>query len=160
MRKSRPVQQLKFLVRNFLDREIPGQFLFLGRLRRDWDSIAGKSVGQHSLPVSLQRGTLTVAVDDPIWIQELSLQKDMLRDNIITHYRGEETGRLFQTIRFRLGDISRTAEQKREKARLKLPAETRAAIDKTVSAVEDPDLRKALRNYLVASSLILDENGD
>lgn len=37
-----------------------------------WPDIVGADIAHHAQPVSLQNGRLIVAVDHPIWLQELS----------------------------------------------------------------------------------------
>ena len=42
-----------------------------GTLHTRWDEVMGTDVGAHSRLVSVREGTLTVAVDDPIWATQL-----------------------------------------------------------------------------------------
>jgi len=37
-----------------------------------WASIVGSDIARHAQPVSLRNGLLVVAVDHPVWLQELS----------------------------------------------------------------------------------------
>jgi predicted nucleic acid-binding Zn ribbon protein len=37
-----------------------------------WPNIVGTEIARHAQPVSLRNGTLVVAVDHPIWLQELA----------------------------------------------------------------------------------------
>ena len=37
-----------------------------------WPSIVGNDIARHAQPVSLRNRTLIVAVDHPVWLQELS----------------------------------------------------------------------------------------
>jgi predicted nucleic acid-binding Zn ribbon protein len=37
-----------------------------------WQQIVGADVARHAQPVALRKGTLVVAVDHPVWLQELS----------------------------------------------------------------------------------------
>jgi predicted nucleic acid-binding Zn ribbon protein len=37
-----------------------------------WPQIVGADIAAHAQPVSLRNGTMVVAVDHPIWLQELS----------------------------------------------------------------------------------------
>lgn len=153
MKKDHKIKYLKYSMRGFIKDTVPDSFLVLAYLRRDWPEIVGKGIAHHSLPGSIRNGTLTVNVDDPIWIQELSLQKDSIRENITAHYAENDIPKLFQTIKFRIGDITREIRTGDEPAEMRVDGETMKKIDKSVSAVEDPDLREALKNYLLAASL-------
>ena len=52
----------------------------LARLFQQWDDLVGAAVAAHARPVSLTRGTLVVAVDQPGWAAQLGwLQDDLLR---------------------------------------------------------------------------------
>jgi predicted nucleic acid-binding Zn ribbon protein len=37
-----------------------------------WSNIVGSDIARHAQPVSLRNGLLVVAVDHPVWLQELS----------------------------------------------------------------------------------------
>lgn len=37
-----------------------------------WPNIVGSDIARHAQPVSLRNGALIVAVDHPVWLQELS----------------------------------------------------------------------------------------
>jgi predicted nucleic acid-binding Zn ribbon protein len=37
-----------------------------------WPNIVGSDIARHAQPVSLRNGLLVVAVDHPVWLQELS----------------------------------------------------------------------------------------
>lgn len=47
-----------------------------------WEEIVGPAVAAHSRPVSLNRGTLTVAVDQPGWATQLTYLESDLRRRI------------------------------------------------------------------------------
>jgi len=52
----------------------------LAALFQQWEELAGAAVAGHCRPVSLVRGTLVVAVDQPGWAAQLGwLQADLLR---------------------------------------------------------------------------------
>ncbi|HEX2043146.1 MAG TPA: DUF721 domain-containing protein [Acidimicrobiales bacterium] len=45
-----------------------------------WEELVGAAVGAHARPVSLARGVLVVAVDEPAWAAQLRwLESDLLR---------------------------------------------------------------------------------
>jgi predicted nucleic acid-binding Zn ribbon protein len=48
-----------------------------------WPEIVGADIAKHAQPVSLRNGLLVVAVDHPVWLQELSrYHKSLLLQNI------------------------------------------------------------------------------
>jgi predicted nucleic acid-binding Zn ribbon protein len=51
----------------------------LGEVFNHWDAVVGPAVAGHSRPVSLVRGVLVVAVDEPIWHTQLTyLEADLI----------------------------------------------------------------------------------
>lgn len=52
----------------------------LGQLFARWHELVGPAVATHARPVSLVRGALTVAVDEPAWAAQIGwLEVDLLR---------------------------------------------------------------------------------
>jgi len=52
----------------------------LARLFQQWEGLVGAPVAAHARPVSLVRGTLVVAVDQPGWAAQIGwLSDDLLR---------------------------------------------------------------------------------
>jgi predicted nucleic acid-binding Zn ribbon protein len=47
-----------------------------------WDAVVGPTVAAHARPHRLRRGILLVAVDSPLWMQELQFLKHELRDRL------------------------------------------------------------------------------
>jgi predicted nucleic acid-binding Zn ribbon protein len=91
-----------------LDTVVPGVMQKLGLAQRlqqsqvfvHWPQIVGPDIARHAQPVSLRHGLLTVAVDHPVWLQELSrfhkaLLLDKVRDRV-----GQKT---IRDIVFRIG---------------------------------------------------------
>jgi len=63
-----------------LDQLVPGVMKRLGLEQRlhqaqvfhQWSQIVGAEVAKHAQPVSLKNALLVVAVDHPVWLQELA----------------------------------------------------------------------------------------
>lgn len=153
MKKDHSIKFLKYSMQGYIRGAVPDKFLVLAYLRKDWPAIVGKGIAHHSLPGTIRNGCLTVNVDDPMWIQELTLQKDSIRENIAAHYKDKDISRLFQTIRFRIGDIISEIPAEEKPAEMRVDGDTMKKIEKSVSVVEDPELRSALKKYLLAASL-------
>jgi hypothetical protein len=149
-------QKTQFLfsgVQDFMRRYIPPQAFFLSQIRKDWERIVGRNIAGHSFPANLRAGILSVNVDDSIWIQELSLQKDSLREHILDFFKDSRLSGVFTTLRFRNGEVARNNTSQARKLSLSLDKDTRQKIDETLSPIEDKELRESLRKYLIQSSL-------
>jgi predicted nucleic acid-binding Zn ribbon protein len=48
------------------------QRLHESRVFSQWTSIVGVEIAKHAQPVSIKKGKLEIAVDHPIWLNELS----------------------------------------------------------------------------------------
>jgi len=65
---------------------------------RVWDEVVGEPIGSNARPVHIRQGSLTVGVREPIWLQELKYQGDIIRQKL-----NERLGReAVRTIRFKL----------------------------------------------------------
>lgn len=65
----------------------------LGGLFGRWDEAVGPAVAAHVQPVALDRGVLTVAVDDPGWATQIRLLEGTMRDRL-TEVAGVRVDRL------------------------------------------------------------------
>ena len=66
-----------------------------------WPSLLGKDFSRHTKPVSLQRGTLVVNVDESAWLYQANLQKEKL----LVRLQKKTGGQKVQSIRFRIGKV-------------------------------------------------------
>jgi predicted nucleic acid-binding Zn ribbon protein len=65
-----------------------------------WSEIVGAEIARHAQPVSLRSGTLIIAVDHPVWLQELSrFHKTLLLQKIQAAVGKQAVG----NIVFRIG---------------------------------------------------------
>jgi hypothetical protein len=149
------IKFLKFGVKNYVQESVPDKVYLLVRIRQEWVKIVGNSIAFHTSPYSFVNNSLTVHVDDPIWIQELNLRKDDIKANIIKYIPNPGVNLSAIGIKFKNGDITVTpAESKKEEDPLmRLDKATLDKIDSLVAAIEDKKLRDALRSYLIKSSL-------
>ena len=65
-----------------------------------WPHIVGADIARHAQPVSLRKGLLIVAVDHPVWLQELSRYHKSLLLQKVHERLGKNTVR---DIVFRIG---------------------------------------------------------
>jgi len=47
-----------------------------------WDEVVGPPIARNAQPLWIRKRTLRVKVSDPIWLQELSLAGEMIRDKL------------------------------------------------------------------------------
>jgi hypothetical protein len=116
----------------------------LARIRNNWETIFEKPLSLHMSPVRLTEGELLLYVDSPIWLQQLSYYKrEML--NKLYRYGVKE-------LRLSLGRISskKPAEQRIREQKVLSPEDHRF-ISEVVLPLDDPDLKKAIRNALERS---------
>lgn len=65
-----------------------------------WPEIVGKDIALHAQPVSLRNGQLVVAVDHPVWMQELSRYHKAL---ILQKVQARVGAKAVREICFRIG---------------------------------------------------------
>jgi len=119
----------------------------LERIKKEWAAIFREPLSLHMFPSSLKNGDLLIAVDSPVWLQQLSLFKAELMKNL----------RPFEVkeIRFRLGHIRKTSERKTDEPppqkKLSLGRDALREIDNTVAEVKDIELREGVRRAMEKS---------
>jgi predicted nucleic acid-binding Zn ribbon protein len=69
-------------------------------LSSNWPQIVGDGVAKHAQPVSLRNGTLIVAVDHPVWLQELERYHKALLLQKLQQHLGAQT---IRKLIFRIG---------------------------------------------------------
>lgn len=112
-------------------------------IRSKWDNLLREPLSIHLNPVSLRDGELLMSVDSPLWLQEVTLRKEEIL-KVLKPFN-------IRDIRFRLGRTGfRTHKDRSVKGHNKQPGkglspQSLRFIDEAVGAVEDEDLRKAIR---------------
>ena len=67
----------KFIKKQGLEKEINQQ-----KAVDIWAEVVGKSIKEHTEPVDVRFGVLTVKTSSPVWRQELQFQKKSIIDSI------------------------------------------------------------------------------
>lgn len=111
-------------------------------LKKKWDGLFQEPLRLHLYPASLKEGELIVNVDSPIWLQEVTLQ----RENFLKALKPFG----LKGIKFRLGRVSQTKKASRSvhekgKRSKKLPQETLRFIDETIDQLKDIELKEIIR---------------
>jgi len=122
-----------------------GRISALARLNADWRRLVGPAVARHTAPADLRDRTLQVAVDSPVWMQQLSFLRNELLRNLGPYG--------VDRLTFRLGRVrpaGRAAPAPASPPR-PLSPEDRRFIDRCVEELRDPDLKKTLRKTLGAA---------
>jgi hypothetical protein len=134
---------------DFLQGFVPEKQKILNRIRECWGIVAGEQIAAHAYPDDIDFKTLLINVDDPIWINELTL----LRGEIFAglHNRIPSLKMHADKIRFRNGKVVKPEKQKpvRKKAIPAPPPEIINEIDENLKVIEDPELKKALRRFFI-----------
>ncbi len=113
-----------------------------------WEEAVGPQIARKAHPVQIHQGRLTVAVENPVWSQQLSLlRKDLLRN--IAGVIGEG---LVDSLYFVSGKGEAPGrEPPSPPVEAVVSPEDRRDAEKEASRIEDQDLREALRRVLEAS---------
>lgn len=116
-------------------------------LQREWQDIFSEPLSLHTWPANLENHTLTINVDSPVWLQQLSF----FRNEIISKLNIFEV----RAIRFRLGKIYQPAlsHPARQAASFPLEVDEKTAcyIDETVSKLSDPEVQDVVRKAMKRS---------
>jgi len=117
-----------------------------------WKEIVGEPVAIHSQPYSIRNRILFIEVSHPTWMQQLQFLKLTLLEKI-NHFLGEP---LIQDIRFRLGKISPypPAPTTHGSEDQKLNQGTLNRIDSLLQKIDDKEVRRNLREFLIKGARI------
>ncbi len=110
-----------------------------------WERTVGDAIARHARPLSLRGKKLTLSVDSPAWMQQLSLLKPELIEKINTNM-----GRpAVSDITLRLGEVARTDRRPEEKpAAIPLDQEDREKIERYVVNISDLETRDAVKRVI------------
>lgn len=122
--------------------------LELHRVFEFWDRTVGKEIAAVAQPALIRsRSVLWVKVKDPIWMQQLHLQKMLLLENINRQLNGEQ----LSDIHFQLdSSLSAPPQPETEKSKPTFPDKAKEQeFDKLISCLENEDLRTSLKSLWV-----------
>ena len=60
-----------------------------------WPDTVGATIAKHARPVRIRRGVLCVAVDSPVWMQELQFLKESIRAQLNVRVGSEVVSDIF-----------------------------------------------------------------
>ena len=110
-----------------------------------WEKAVGATIARHARPEALRAKKLTVIVDSPVWMQQLSLLKPEIIEKV-NRGLGKDA---IREIALRLGEVVPKEEQPEEvTVRASLDAGDRAKIEQYVQDVHDPETRAAIERVI------------
>jgi len=128
-----------------------------------WDEAVGKNIALHTRPLKVYDGRMTVLVESPSWTQELTF----LKSGIMERLNSTIGKKVIKDIYFKVGSVKEPASStstvdaeeasagppmRRKKTidleRVKLDREKRSKIEESLKKIEDPEIKKILKNFL------------
>ena len=124
----------------------------MAKLLSVWDGTVGAGITKHALPESIKGGILTVIVDSPVWMHQLSMMAPGLIEKI-NSVMGDGT---VSDIKFRSGklvrpDASPVRKEKFVPKKRSLRPDERRDIEESLANISDKDLREKARRLLESS---------
>ncbi|HMB15028.1 MAG TPA: DUF721 domain-containing protein [Pelovirga sp.] len=115
-----------------------------------WDKIVGNQIAARARPLRLRKGVLEIAVDHPVWMQQLQMMKTQILAKIqeqvpkagITDLYLRKAGHAATTA-----PPMTTPQKSPRLEEVKLSAAERSHIDHLVKDIENPELQQELRRF-------------
>jgi hypothetical protein len=143
-------QSVNTLLKEMLTKPGLGQQITRHQAWLVWDKIVGNQIAARARPLRLRKGVLEIAVDHPVWMQQLQMMKPQILVKIqeqipkagITDLYLRKTGNHTKP------PPPGTALQKTPPLEdIKLSAAERSHIDHLVKNIENPELQQELRRF-------------
>ena len=115
------------------------------RVFGQWEQSVGPAIARHALPQALRGKKLTLVVDSPAWMQQLSLLKPEIMEKV-NRTLGKEA---VTEIALRLGEIDspdKTAQE--QPVLIPLDNNERGKIEDYTRVIGDADTREAVRRVI------------
>ncbi len=117
-----------------------------------WNEAVGESIASHTRPIKVYDGRMTVLVESPSWTQELTFLKNRIMERL-NKRMGKE---VIKDIYFKIGNIERPLQEEKPASststvdleRVKLDREKRRKIEESLKKIEDPEIKKILKDFL------------
>jgi hypothetical protein len=112
-------------------------------MKKKWHHLFNEPLSSHMAPYKLSEGEILMHVDSPVWLQELNyFKKDIIEK--LSPYGVKD-------VRFKLGKVSTKTGSIVSSQGLsvkRLTAEELFYIEKTVSQIDDEELRETVRRTI------------
>ncbi|HUI68070.1 MAG TPA: DUF721 domain-containing protein [Nitrospirota bacterium] len=116
------------------------------RVFGQWEKAVGKVIARHSQPSSLRGKKMTLVVDSPAWMQQISL----LKPEIIEQVNRSLGHNAIRDIILKLGEVAQCAGEATEDlpVRADLDRDEREKIEYALQDLHDPEIREAVRRVM------------
>jgi predicted nucleic acid-binding Zn ribbon protein len=139
MRKK--LDRLSYTLGSMLKARGLGSRLSEYRVFGQWEKAVGPAIALHAQPQAVRGKKLTLVVDSPAWMQQLSL----LKPEILKKVNSTLGKDMIRDITLRLGEVeSRARPAEEPSVSPVLNQDERAKIEDYVRVINDPDIRKAI----------------
>jgi len=111
-----------------------------------WDEMVGKRISEQARPSVIRGTVLWVLVSDPVWMQQLHLQKILLLEKINQRLAGQK----LTDIRFKLahgGQKGPPAEKGGPPAEKEIDQGKKQAFSQLTSGIKNDEIKKALQSF-------------
>ncbi len=117
-----------------------------------WRQVAGDIIAKISFPEFVEDGIFTIAVQDPVWINQLNL----LKNEFIRRINEINKDNDIRDIKFRIGRAKNPALKKSETFvynldRVKLDQSDLNFIEENIKVIKDKELKEIVRNVFICS---------
>jgi len=118
------------------------------KILRIWDKTVGDNISSHTEPKMFIRGVLTVAVDSPSWMQQLTFYKDDLIKKI-----NNGIGRdVIIDIRFKIGKIEDRIKAQGSRLKDITPLQSKK-IEGYIEPIKDKEMREIIRRAITKAMI-------
>jgi predicted nucleic acid-binding Zn ribbon protein len=115
------------------------------RVFGQWEKSVGQVIASHAQPQAVRGKKLTLVVDSPAWMQQLSLLKPQIVEKVNSTL-GKET---IKEITLRLGEVaSREQPAEEPPVRTVLGQDEREKIEGYVRGIGDPAIKEAISRVI------------
>lgn len=119
-------------------------------LKKVWGEVTGDIISQISEPASIENDILTVYVLDPVWMNQLNIQKE----EIINKWNNLFGKEMIKEIKYKIGFLkSKNDKEKKDIFKkieeIKLRDEDLAFIEKSATVIKDDELRDRFKNLSI-----------
>ncbi len=143
MRKK--LDRLSYTLGSMLKARGLGSRLSEYRIFGQWEKAVGPAIARHAQPQAVRGKKLTLIVDSPAWMQQLSL----LKPEIIEKVNSTLGKKTINDISLRIGEVESPAEPPEETpVRTVLSQAEREKIKEHVRGISDPDIREAISRVI------------
>lgn len=115
------------------------------RVFGQWEKSVGPAIARHAQPHAVRGKKLTLIVDSPAWMQQLSLLKPEIVEKVNRNL-GQET---IKEIVLRIGELeSRDRPSEEHPVRKVLDRDEQEKIENYLREISDVDIREAVRRVI------------